>query len=77
MKTEKDLKEKLEELAKLVKTIKLYGGKLLTSEQKGKYTELRDRLEFRLGELLLHSKIEEADVKIDIFKQVVELIRNP
>jgi len=75
--TEKDLKEKLEELAKLVKTIKLYGGKLLTSEQKGKYTELQDRLEFRLGELLLHSKIEEADVKIDIFKQVVELIRNP
>ena len=77
MKTEKDLKEKLEELAKLAKTIKLYGGKLLTSEQKGKYTELQDRLEFRLGELLLHSKIEEADVKIDIFKQVVELIRNP
>ena len=77
MKTEKDLKEKLEELAKLIKTIKLYGGKLLTSEQKGKYTELQDRLEFRLGELLLHSKIEEADVKIDIFKQVVELIRNP
>ena len=75
--TEKDLKEKLEELAKLIKTIKLYGGKLLTSEQKGKYTELQDRLEFRLGELLLHSKIEEADVKIDIFKQVVELIRNP
>ena len=66
------LKEKQKELDGIVEAIKLHSGQALTNEQNTNIENWQGRLEFRLNELVLESKIKEIDLKISVFKEVLK-----
>lgn len=68
----KELKQKQKELDGLLKTIKLYAGQPLTREQKQEIENWEGKLEFRLNELVLQSKLKELDIKIEVYKEVIK-----
>ena len=69
----KELKSKQKELDGLLMRIKTHAGNPLMREQKQEIENLEGRLEFRLNDLVLKSKIEELDIKIGVFKEVIEI----
>ena len=72
---QKELDKKLKEIKKLSDIISLGAGKILTRELKQEIENWEARLEFRLNELVMESKLREADIKIEVYKNVVELLK--
>ena len=71
----KELDEKLAEVKKLNDVIQLSTGKVLTKELKQEIENWAIKLEFRLNELVMESKLKESDIKIEVYKNVVELLK--
>lgn len=71
----KILEEKLQQLKELLITIEVYGNNPITREQKSREEDERSRMEFRLNELVIESKIAEADIKINSFKEIIKIIK--
>jgi len=71
-----ELKKKLQRMKELATIIQLSGSRFLTKEQKQADENERYKLEFQLGELVIRSKIEEADLKIKAMENIVKLLKN-
>ena len=69
------LEEKLEELRGLSGLIKFLERPLLRLE-KQEEENIRFRMEFQLSELVKRSKLEEAEIKIKFFNEIIKLLKN-
>lgn len=69
-----ELKKKLQRLNELSTIIQIHRGQTLTREMKQEVENWEVKLQFRLNELVMKSKIEEADIKISIYEEVVKLL---
>ena len=57
-----------------MKIINLYADQPLIREQRGEIEDFKGRLDFRLNDLVLESKIKELDIKIDIYKEIIKIL---
>jgi len=71
--TELELKNK--EVMDLADTIKLYDRHLISKDKTSRIMDLDGRKEFRLRELLNEVQLREADIKIDIFQQILKILK--
>lgn len=69
-----ELKKKLQRLDELAKVIELHIGQTLTREKKQEMENWKDKMEFRLNSLVLVAKIKEADIKIEIYEKITDII---
>ena len=70
------LEEKLNTLRELEKTMNLYKAKMYTRIQRGKLQELRDRMDFKLKELVEKSRYEEAVIKENAMNEMLKIMKN-
>ncbi len=70
------LGKKLQRVQELALILKIHGGQTITREQVMQNENLQAKLEFRLNDLVMRSKIEEADIRIGIFEDMVKVLNN-
>ena len=70
------LDEKLKKMKGVASSIALHGSKILTKEQSAKIDELQDRMEFRLKQLTMRCKEDEADIKLEIMQNILDILNN-
>jgi len=70
-----ELELKNEEVRTLADTIKLYDRYLISKDKTSRIMDLDGRKEFRLKELLNEVQLREADIKIDIFQQILKILK--
>lgn len=68
------LNEKLKALEKLQKVIDLHGGQTLLHSQREEIDRWKEKLEFRLNELVLECKLREADIRIGVFQEITKIL---
>ena len=67
--------EKNKEVMDLANAIKLYDRHLISKDKKSRIMDLDARMDFRLRELLSEVQLREADIKIDIFSQILSILK--
>ena len=67
--------EKNKEVMNLANAIKLYDRHLISKDKKSRIMDLDARMDFRLRELLSEVQLREADIKIDIFSQILSILK--
>ena len=72
---ETELEIKNKKVMDLVETIKLYDRHLVSKDKLARILDLDARRDFRLRELLNEAQLREADIKIDIFSQTLEILK--
>jgi len=70
-----ELEKKNKEVMDLANAIKLYDRHLISKDKKSRIMDLGGRKVFRLQELLNEVQLREADIKIAIFKQILEILK--
>jgi len=70
-----ELEVKNKEVMDLANAIKLYDRHLISKDKKSRIMDLGGRKVFRLQELLNEVQLREADIKIAIFKQILEILK--
>ena len=73
---EKELKKELKKVEDLAKIIVSGKGLILNQEEKAACQEWQDRLEFRLNELVVRSKIEEAKIKVECMTPIAKIVES-
>ena len=73
--TDKKLKKKYEEIQQLTTLIKIASTKMITREVHSQVSELQDRLQFRLAQLTEEFLNKEVDLKIEIYKRCLALLK--
>ncbi len=71
---EETLVAKRTELDGVANLIALY-ARPLNLDERVEVNTLEERMEYRLSQLVLRSKIEEADIKIEIMKKVLDITK--
>ena len=71
---ETELEIKNKEVMDLVETIKLYDRYMVSKDKLARILDLDARRDFRLRELLNEAQLKEADIKIDIYKQILSIL---
>jgi len=69
------LEKKNKEVMDLVSTIKLYNAYLISKNKKSRIDDLYSRLQFRLGELLEEAQLREADIKINVYQGILDILK--
>ena len=70
-----ELEKKNKEVMDLANAIKLYDRHLISKDKKSRIMDLDARMDFRLRELLSEVQLREADIKIDIFSEILEILK--
>lgn len=70
------LEARQQELTGIANAIALYAREL-TPDEKSEVDDLDSRMEFRLEELVVASKVAEAQIKIEVMKQVLDIMKKP
>lgn len=70
-----EIEKKYKEVMELADTIKLYDKHLISKDKQSRIVDLYSRMDFRLRELLNESQIKEADIKITIFSEILEILK--
>ena len=70
-----ELEVKNKEVMDLANAIKLYDRHLISKDKKSRIMDLDARMDFRLRELLSEVQLREADIKIDIFSQILSILK--
>lgn len=68
------LAAKLKTLKELAESIALHADQVLDKDRGAQQQELYDRLEFRLKNLTQRCKEEEADIKIEIMRELLAML---
>lgn len=68
------LASKLKEMEGLAKSIALHADQVLGPDKAAIQQELYDRMEFRLKQLTQRCKEEEADIKLEIMKELLVML---
>ena len=63
------------EVMALVNIIKLYDKHLISNDKKARIMDWYGRLEFRLGELLKESTIKEANIKLVVYQEIINILK--
>lgn len=71
-----ELNKKLEKLKMLSTMMQLREGQTLTGEQQTAIDDWQTKMTFRLDSLVMETKLKEADIRIEIFEEIVKLIQN-
>lgn len=72
MENEDKLILKLGELQRLADVIAVKSKKPILATAVKEIDEMKDRLEFRLKKIVLQCKIDEADAKIEVYREVIK-----
>lgn len=74
--TSKQLTQKYKEIRECSDIISLLTAKQVTREIAAKVEDLQTRLQFRLAQLVDDFAIQEANTKIEIYKEVIKALKN-